>query len=448
MSEWNPLELAKKSETFCILPWVHQYVGPPGDVKPCCVYKHDESLGSLKENTLKEIWNNDTTKQLRLDMLNGVRRPECARCNDREHLQMAFKNDFNEKYFKSNINHHVVAATEPDGEVENHRLLYMDVRFNNLCNFGCRTCSPHFSTSLILDHRKLYRKIEKQDKDDGFQFPGKTEGQAYEEMVPHLPFLKEIYFAGGEPMMQKEHYMILEKLIEIGNTNVIIRYNTNFSKLTLNKWDVVEYWKKFKNVIVNASLDGSHEKGEYWRKGTDWKETVANRERIIKECPHVKFNISSTVAWPNVHNVLDFHKEWTEKGLISVDDVLLNELDGPIYFSLKNLPDWKKKKIEKAVLEHIEWCKEQGAYRGTIFKLEAVIGFMYTEINRTIEEFPSEQFHWIVKRLDYIRKESFFDVFPEHKDIEEYLNEKGFDFGPDVFPETNIDFSVRLKHYG
>ena len=32
MSEWNPLELAKKSETFCILPWIHQYVGPPGDI--------------------------------------------------------------------------------------------------------------------------------------------------------------------------------------------------------------------------------------------------------------------------------------------------------------------------------------------------------------------------------------------------------------------------------
>ena len=48
--EFKPLELAKKSKTFCILPWIHQYVGPPGDVKPCCVYEHQQEIGNLKKN--------------------------------------------------------------------------------------------------------------------------------------------------------------------------------------------------------------------------------------------------------------------------------------------------------------------------------------------------------------------------------------------------------------
>ena len=107
MNEWDPLSKAKESPTFCILPWIHQYVGPPGDIKPCCVYDHKSELGSLRDSTLAEVWNNDTTKQLRLDMLNGVRREECSRCNDREHLQMAFKNGFNENYFtkRPDLNH-------------------------------------------------------------------------------------------------------------------------------------------------------------------------------------------------------------------------------------------------------------------------------------------------------------------------------------------------------
>jgi len=445
MSEWNPVELAKKSETFCVLPWIHQYIGPPGDVKPCCVYNHKDELGSLKEDTLKDIWNNDTTKQLRLDMLNGVRREECSRCNDREHLQMAFKNGFNKDYFNTRPdNHHIVGNTKEDGTVEDHKLLYMDVRFNNLCNFGCRTCSPHFSTSLITDHRKLYNKKEKEDRDDGFQFPGKTEEQTYEELLPHLPYLKEVYFAGGEPMMQKEHYMTLEKLLECGNTQVKIRYNTNFSKLTLNKWDVVEYWKKFRYVTVNASLDASHERAEYWRKGTVWQETIANRKRLLEECPHVIFRISSTLGWPNIFNVLDFHKEWATEGLIRIDDILLNELDGPLYYSLKNLPEWKKKKIEVAIREHVEWCKENHAAHSTIFKFESVIGFMYTDINRVDEEFPAEQFHWITNRLDRIRNEEFFATFPEHDDLREYLKEKGYEFGPDVYPTHAINFNAKF----
>ena len=56
--KFNPVELAKTSKTFCIFPWIQQYVGPPGDVKPCCVYSNSDEIGNLKENTLKEIWNN------------------------------------------------------------------------------------------------------------------------------------------------------------------------------------------------------------------------------------------------------------------------------------------------------------------------------------------------------------------------------------------------------
>ena len=75
----NPIEKATTSKTFCIYPWIHQYVGPDGEVKPCCIYQPNNSgLGNIKKNSLKEIWNNDPTKQLRLDMLNGVEIPACS----------------------------------------------------------------------------------------------------------------------------------------------------------------------------------------------------------------------------------------------------------------------------------------------------------------------------------------------------------------------------------
>ena len=64
----TPLEKAKASKTFCIYPWVHQYVGPPGDVKPCCVFLQDDQIGDMKQNTLKEIWNNEATRKMRLEM--------------------------------------------------------------------------------------------------------------------------------------------------------------------------------------------------------------------------------------------------------------------------------------------------------------------------------------------------------------------------------------------
>ena len=429
---WNPSELASTSKTFCVLPWMHQYIGPAGDIKPCCVYKHSSSIGSLKENSLHEIWNNDDTNQLRLDMLNGVVRTECDRCNVREDTAITFRTGSNKAYYsKKEDIQEAVKSTLPNGSVPEHKLYYLDVRFNNLCNFRCRTCGPYFSTSLVQDHKRLHNKYIP-DTDSGFHYPGQTEEQAFEEIVPHLPYIKEIYFAGGEPMMQKEHYMTLDKLIEVNNSTVHIRYNTNFSKLILGKWNVLEHWKKFNDVLVNASLDASHERAEFWRKGTVWEEIVANRERMIQECPHVKFNISCTLSWVNVFNVLDFHKEWVEKKLIGVNDIMISDLDNPMYYSLKNIPQWKKEKIELAVNEHIKWLVNTNADKRVISMFESSIKFMYS--NNTIPEAWNIDFHRIVSRLDTIRDESFFDTFPEHQDIREHLDVLGFRFSKGLFP--------------
>lgn len=447
ITKWEPITLAQTNKTFCILPWIHQYVGPPGDVKPCCMYYYTDKIGDLKENTLAEIWNNDTTRQLRLDMLNGVVRNECRACNSRDDLNVAPKRFFNKDYFYSRPDlQEMVGRTGEDGTVEEHKLLLMDVRFNNLCNFRCRTCSPHFSSSLITDHRKLYNKPVTEIRDNSFQFPGKTEIQAFDEMVPHFPHMEEVYFAGGEPLLQKEHYMTLEKLLECGNTGLKVRYSTNFSKLKLQDWDAVELWKKFTNVELHASLDANYERAEYWRKGTIWSETVANRKRVLEECPHVRFKIGGTVSWPNAINICDFHKEWVETGLTKIDDIFINFLDGPSYFSLKNIPDWKKKQLETRFREHLVWLKEQNADYYTTLIFESAIGFMYSEDNKDEFTFPAEKFHWVVSRLDHMyQKDYFFDVFPEHADMKKYMEDMGYQFGSDVFPTHSINFDPPKK---
>jgi hypothetical protein len=284
-----------------------------------------------------------------------------------------------------------------------------------------------------MDHRKLYNLAERRDKDDGYQFPGKTEVQALEEIIPHLATAKMIYFAGGEPLMQKEHYEVLNKLIEFGNTDLEIRYNTNFSNFKLKKYDnVLEYWKKFSNVHVYASLDGSHEKGEYWRNGIDWKQVIENRTQMMEECPHVHFMISYTLSWPNAFNLVEFHKEWVELGYLKPEHMMVNPLDTPSYYCLKNIPDWKKTEIEKALQKNIDWLKSLDPTFGIISMYETAIKFMwdkngqyYNGIDESLKEFNK-----ISTRLDEIRDQSFFNVYPEHINIKNYL----------IHNELNVEF--------
>lgn len=427
MEKFNPLELAKSSKTFCVFPWIHQYIGPPGDVKPCCVYDNDKELGSLKEYTLEEIWNNGKTREMRLQFLNGQQHPNCGICNNRAEIGDAFYNTYNEVFFNKNKTvQDVVASTLPDGTVPEHKLFYIDVRFNNLCNLKCRSCAPHFSTSWVADHKKLYNR---KDNQYGFTFPGKTEEQALEEIIPHLQHAEMIYFAGGEPLMQKEHYEVLNELVKSENYDVEIRYNTNFSNLKLKQYDnVIEYWKKFKDVSVNASLDGNHKKAEYWRSGTDWDTVIKNRELLLKECPHVKFNISFTLSWPNAFNLVEFHREWVELGFIKPDNIMINPLDTPPYYSLKNIPDWKKREIEELFRKQIQWLETYNIYNSVISRYENAIRFMWSDTGKqeSLDE-SLKMFSRITKKLDSLRDESFFDVFPEHKNIEYHLIKNGLD---------------------
>jgi radical SAM protein with 4Fe4S-binding SPASM domain len=430
-TEFNPVEQAKQSKTFCITPWIHQYVGPVGDVKPCCVFEHSSEIGNLKNNTLYEVWNNDATKELRLKFLNGETDDRCYKCNlyeDNINPKEGFNKmfSFNDVYKKNSaITKQILESTLPDGTVPEHKLIYMDARFNNLCNFSCRTCSPHFSTSWVLDDRKLRNKIFRQTINDGFQFPGNSEDQLYDEMIPHLQNMQEIYFAGGEPMMQKQHYDTLKKLIELGNTNCRIRYSTNFSRLHLGEDDVIDYWKHFKSIQLIVSIDGSYEKAEYWRNGTVWSEIIDNRIRLLKEIPRIKFVISYTLSWVNAQNLVDLHKEWLNLNYILLDNINIIPLTGPLYYSLRNIPNWKKEQIENIFKEHMDWLREKyhiGITQKIINKYEESINFMWQEPDIDLHESLID-FSKFTKKLDNIRKQDFFKIYTEHQDINDYMTE-------------------------
>lgn len=424
---WDPLQKAKDSSTFCILPWVHQYIGTHGDIKPCCIYAPDSDLGNLKSSTLEEVYNNENTKKLRLDMLNNVVRPECKECNLKENvLQDTYRSLRNKHYFNTGNSSHAevmsqLKSTQPDGTVPEHKLYFVDSRWNNLCNFKCMTCSPLFSSSLITEYEDLYNIKHT------YSFAGKTEEDAFEQIVSHIPTIESIYFAGGEPMMQKQHYMLLDACIS-ANKFPGISYNTNLSRLELGSYNVIELWKKFDNVSVMASLDGNHQRAEYWRKGTDWSVILANRYKIKEQVPHVRFVISCTVSWPNVFNILDFHKEWYNLGLVAIDEFRLNPIFGPEMYSLVNLPQWKKDKVVAAIHDHINWISALDCDKNLLQKpLNDFLG-LCNFINMNSNGLDLNRFHTTIRSFDAYRKSNFFDVFPEHADMEQWFNEQGYFF--------------------
>jgi radical SAM protein with 4Fe4S-binding SPASM domain len=399
-----------ESKSFCMLPWVHQHAYPDGRVYPCCFAEYFHPIGNLKKNTMKEVWNQDGYKEIRKLMLEDKPVKQCTKCYEQEaNGFFSMRYDANRSY-----GHNIgdVDKTLSDGTHPEFKIRYWDVRFSNLCNFRCRTCGPVFSSNWYNDHVKLFNRVPDVNGVSlaRIEYAAGDENHMIAQMEEHIPYLEQVYFAGGEPLIMKEHYHLLEKLIEAGRTDVCIQYNTNFSELAFKDKHVFEYWKHFRTVGVGASLDASGARAELMRKGTDWKQTMRNRERMLEEVPHVDFYVASTISAMNVLHVLDFHKEWVDLGFIKPKDFNVNICQSPEWYRVDIFSkDFKERVIKPAYERHIEWLEPLDPLKRATTGFKSAINFLMAEDGSAHwDKFKSE-----IEMLDTLRKENFWETFPE-----------------------------------
>jgi radical SAM protein with 4Fe4S-binding SPASM domain len=408
------LSLLTKSKTFCMLPWVHMHAFPDGRAYPCCLADYWHPTGNLRENTMEEIWNQAPYQKLRVNMLNEQPSKECSKCYEQE------TNGFFSMRYDSNRNygHHIaeVDQTANDGTHPEFKIRYWDVRFSNLCNFSCRSCGPIFSSNWFNDHVRLYdRKPDVLGREMArVEYTAGDEDSMLDQMLPHIPYLEQVYFAGGEPLIMKEHYFMLEKLIEHSKTDIRIQYNTNFSELRFKDKHVFDYWKHFKNVSVGASLDASGDRAELMRKGTDWTQTIENRKRMIEQVPHVDFYVSATVSAMNVLHILDFHREWTEQGLIQAKDWNINICQSPEWYRIDILPEkFKHEVVIPAYEKHIKWLEPLDKLQRATNGYKSLLNLLTAQdASYLLPRFRKE-----ITKLDNVRNENFWKVFPELNEL-------------------------------
>jgi organic radical activating enzyme len=392
--------LLKDSKTFCIYPWIHLHAYPTGEAYPCC---HAEmgvgQVGNCRKNTLEEIWQDQPMQSLRADMLSETPNAACGRCYEQE------SSGFFSGRMSANKHHgHHIKKLESNP----FEMTYWDVRFSNLCNLSCRSCGHIFSSSWYQDQAKLAGGDWKA-QNKVLNYAGRTETDMWSQLEPHLDYVEQIYFAGGEPLLMEEHYRILDELVRRKRFDVRLIYNTNFTHTDLKGRSVFEYWSQFKSVAVGASLDASGARGEYIRKGTDWAVVEQNRRDMMRICPEVDFYISPTLSIMNAIHLPDFHRDWVEKGLLKPQDLNVNILQDPAYYRIDIAPAEYKQQIRQKFEQHIEWLRPQDQLSRATVGFESAINFMMQTDNTHLIDTFWRKTH----ELDGIRKENILDIIPE-----------------------------------
>jgi organic radical activating enzyme len=391
--------LLKDSKTFCIYPWIHLHAYPTGEAYPCCHAEMAYPVGNTRFKSLEDIYRDAPMRELRQDMLNERPNPACGRCYEQE------ESGFFSGRRSANKHHgHHIKRIDDD----KFQMSYWDIRFSNLCNLSCRSCGHIFSSSWYQDQAQLagpdWAKNNKV-----LNIAGRDKDDMWQQLMPHIDYVEQIYFAGGEPLMMDEHYRILEELERRERFDVRLIYNTNFTQVKLKDREVFDYWRKFKSVAVGASLDAMGPRAEYIRKGTEWDRVERNRRTMLEVCPNVDFYISPTLSILNAWHLPDFHRAWVEQGLIRAQDLNVNILQDPNHLRIDIATAEYKQKLNEKYQEHLAWLRPQDYLNRATVGFESAINFLQATDNTAL----LPKFWTKMTELDAIRKESLLDTIPE-----------------------------------
>jgi radical SAM protein with 4Fe4S-binding SPASM domain len=394
----------KKKDTFCVLPWMHLYVGTDGNVLPCCAADHQYPMGNIEKQSIDEIAKSRPFNQLRANMLNGQRSKECIRCYNQEDNNLrSARIGHNDAWSEINAK-----DLDPTGFISSFNPVYLDIRLNNICNLKCRMCSGYFSSAIAQEEIELFNN--NQHVQLSLRLPQRK--TALVDILKYLPNCEKIYFAGGEPLLSSEHYDILDALINCGNTNLEIIYNTNFTHLKYRDRNVLDLWKRFSNITVGASLDAHGAVAEYIRHGTVWTNIESNLKSTQKYCPHVRLTITSAVGFLNIVSLIELQKIWHQSGLLDISKFSLSTMISPAHLTVATLPLSHKNRLSVNINDHIMWCNENGATT-LATQWADVLNYMLAQDN----SYYLNEFKRLTNIMDAHRKESLAIVLPEYKDL-------------------------------
>ena len=429
------------TETFCALPWLHLSTRPNGHMRVCCtanasgvavnadstkkpvsesgvLRRDDGKPANLATTGLMESWNNEYMKGVRRAMMNGEKPSSCTKCFKEEEAGHRSKRIWETRKWINELGiEDIIRGTQEDGTVD-ARIRYIDLRLGSKCQLACVMCSPHDSSNWVKEHKQIHPNLKnkklketmKWEKESGkLAWSGgsynwhKKNPMFWDELYEQLPNLKQLYWAGGEPLIMDEHYMLLEKIIKDGLADKIeLRYNSNGLEW---REDLFDLWKHFRNVIFHFSIDDIGRRLEFVRYPINWQDAVSQITKL-DNYPHG--NLVLTTAYTAMAINIYYLPEFIKWKVVS-DFKLLNKWPNgaglfschlaywPPQLNVKALPEWFKRdvrtKFEEELYpwleEHWEECtgvKEQGItyeqWRSSeygIDRMEGLLTFMEAE---------------------------------------------------------------------
>jgi radical SAM protein with 4Fe4S-binding SPASM domain len=369
------------NKSFCVLPWTGFELEPNGNIKNCII--STTHLGNIEEQDITSILSGEENLKIKQQMLEDKKPKNCAGCylqeQDRKNLSSISSRLYYTKELASVVDNTLY------NQLENFSLHHVDLRWTNHCNQACVYCSPEYSSKWAQElGREIKSSVESRKKVKDFVFE-------------NIKKLKNVYLAGGEPLLMNENREFLQLLLE-ENPLVNIRVNTNLSSTKTGVFDLL---CKFKNVHWTVSVETIEEEYEYVRYHGSWNEFLQNLKQIQKLNHKITFNMLYFILnYKSIFSTVRFFK-----GLgFHENSFVIGPLYTPEYLNVLNLPknilNELKNKFSNEIILSNHYLRNS---------YENILKY----ISNTMWQKDISYFQEQIKILDTRRNQSAQAVFPE-----------------------------------
>lgn len=316
-------ELDDISPSFCVAKWKQVTMHLQNGHTHSCHHPatHYVSVDEIKKNPTA-LHNSEFKKQQRKLMLEGVRPSECDYCWNVEDTG----NHFSDRIHKSSDTEWAYPfIDEVISKPWNYNIdpSYVEVSFGNVCNFKCSYCAPHISSQWMEEierhgpypTRTQYNNLDYIKQQNLMPIPNNQDNpyvDAFWDWFPDMyNSLKYFRITGGEPLLSKNTFKVLDYIIANPNPDLEVAINTNmnppkelFDKF-LEKVKIIVNEKKLKRFKIFTSAEAHGKASEYIRHGMDYNLWIENMHKTYKAIPGIQFTIMSTY---NLLSVTTYNK--------------------------------------------------------------------------------------------------------------------------------------------
>jgi Radical SAM superfamily/4Fe-4S single cluster domain len=278
-------------KTFCSAPWTQIRIDWNGEFRPCCEINVGNSkfVGqktfSMHESSVDQYMTSDYLQYVRQSLQSGDYITECGACWDKEKfnvqsLRQILNNTATRNRGNQIENTWIKSFVDKSAEYRDYHLISADIKLSNVCNFSCAMCDPVSSSRIHSEWKSQQSVAFVQEKliNNPTYFDDITRNYQNQKGYQHLKDilknkLQHLKLLGGEPLLDRECFRILESVSQKTKQEITLHFVTNGS---VNLLDAIKRLQGYKEIGFTVSLEGIGLVQDYARNGSDWSQIETN----------------------------------------------------------------------------------------------------------------------------------------------------------------------------